>query len=121
MQDDGQRGTQGFLFYDREYWHPNTPPRFASRDKYKVNSASPTIPGLLDDAIRGFESPGMPMRWYSVYGNHDGLMQGNFTGVYPGGVRALHRDLDRRHQAHRSIRCLAPPDLQSATASCSRS
>ncbi len=90
VQDDGQRGTQGLLFYDREYWHPNAPLRFASRDKYKTTHGFPTIQGLLDDAIRGFTSPGLAMRWYSVYGNHDCLMQGNLNGVYPGGLRGLH-------------------------------
>ncbi|MDP3967669.1 MAG: TIGR03767 family metallophosphoesterase [Nocardioides sp.] len=71
------------LNYDTHYWHPHGTPKktllrtFAddiARSKYGF----PTIPGLLDAARRPFQARGLDMEWYSVFGNHDGLAQGNF-------------------------------------------
>jgi metallophosphoesterase (TIGR03767 family) len=89
VQDQGLRLVTGLRFYDANYWHPDAPPRGAGRDLYKTAHGFPTIPGLLADAIRTFSSPGLDVPWYSVYGNHDGLMQGNMNGVYPAGLRPL--------------------------------
>lgn len=54
------------------YWHPGTP---------GVDDPStagfPEIPGLLEAAIAPVTSPGLEFPWYSTYGNHDGLLQGN--------------------------------------------
>lgn len=44
-------------------------------DQYK-DRGFPTVPGLLHAAIQRHASPGLDMRWYSVFGNHDDQMLG---------------------------------------------
>lgn len=66
------------LYYDKHYWHPNPPPGNKAVDQYKANHGFPTIPGLLDAARRPFKAAGLDIPWYTVFGNHDGLVQGNF-------------------------------------------
>ena len=66
------------LYYDRHYWHPHSVPAGKQPDKYKVEHGFPTVNGLLDAARRPFAAPGLDIPWYSVFGNHDGLVQGNF-------------------------------------------
>jgi metallophosphoesterase (TIGR03767 family) len=41
----------------------------------------PAYPGLMDRAQRPFEAAGLRVPSYSVFGNHDGLVQGNEDGV----------------------------------------
>lgn len=36
------------------------------------------VPGLLDAARRSFAAEGLAMTWYTAFGNHDGLVQGDF-------------------------------------------
>jgi metallophosphoesterase (TIGR03767 family) len=66
------------LYYDRHYWHPHPVPAGKQPDKYKAEHGFPTVPDLLNAARRAFTAPGLDVRWYSVFGNHDGLVQGNF-------------------------------------------
>ena len=66
------------LYYDRHYWHPHPVPLGKQPDKYKAEHGFPTVNGLLNAARRPFAAPGLDVRWYSVFGNHDGLVQGNF-------------------------------------------
>lgn len=58
-------------FRDPHYWHPEDGPDF-----YK-DRGFPARPGLLAAAIRPFRAGGLRTRWYTVYGNHDGLLSGN--------------------------------------------
>jgi metallophosphoesterase (TIGR03767 family) len=67
------------LSFDPAYWHPNDNPR---TDSYKRDLGYPTRHGLLDAAITAFTPVGLPCPWYSVYGNHDGLIQGNSPPVW---------------------------------------
>ena len=81
VQDDDE----GVGYYN-DYWHPDAPPGTNQPDFYKANFGFPEMPGLLAAAIRSHESPGLGIPWYSSYGNHDGLLQGNAPGELPGGV-----------------------------------
>ncbi|MBT2386880.1 TIGR03767 family metallophosphoesterase [Streptomyces sp. ISL-11] len=56
------------------YWHPDS----ALRDNDK-QAGFPRIDGYLSAAIRGVNSPGLNIPWYSTFGNHD-LLSG---GCYP--------------------------------------
>ena len=60
--------------YDRSYYHPG---EHLVDDDYKRAYGFPDRPGLLDAVIAPFTPVGLPCPWYSVYGNHDGLIQGN--------------------------------------------
>src|SRR3954453_19871132 len=42
------------------------------------------FPGLLERANERFESLGLGMAWYSAFGNHDALIQGNDPDAYVG-------------------------------------
>ena len=49
----------------------------------------PTVPGLLDAVRQPFGATGLNVDWFTVFGNHDGLVQGNFPTVLPLNVLAL--------------------------------
>jgi metallophosphoesterase (TIGR03767 family) len=69
-------------YYDIHYWHPGgTPPGLGHQlpdDIYRAQHGFPTIPRLLDAARRPFTAVGLDTPWYTCFGNHDGLAQGNF-------------------------------------------
>lgn len=62
--------------WDDRYWHPDGPPPGAEPDRPTALFGYPTIPGLVEAARRDVVSPGLDLPWISVYGNHDGLLQG---------------------------------------------
>ncbi|HKY56890.1 MAG TPA: TIGR03767 family metallophosphoesterase [Aeromicrobium sp.] len=65
---------------DPNYWHPHGEiPTDRAREAYGF----PTVPGLLDKSRKPFEAAGLNVDWYSVFGNHDGLTQGNFPTNLP--------------------------------------
>jgi metallophosphoesterase (TIGR03767 family) len=81
------------LTYDHHYWHPeNTNP---NSDFYKKFHGFPAYPGLLSAAIAPFTATGLDIPWYSVFGNHDGLLQGNaptnpaFEAIATGPVKVV--------------------------------
>lgn len=57
---------------DPYYWHPET-----GYGQATSVHGFPVVPGLLDAARAPFQAAGIGVPWYSVYGNHDGLVQGN--------------------------------------------
>jgi metallophosphoesterase (TIGR03767 family) len=63
---------------DPHYWHPDPVPDSASADLARTSYGFPTVPGLLEAARRPFTAYGLSIPWYVAYGNHDGLVQGNF-------------------------------------------
>src|SRR3954447_16656786 len=78
------------LYYDTHYWHPGGTPTGLGRpleaDRYRSVYGFPTIPRLLDAARRPFTAAGLNIPWYTCFGNHDGLSQGNFpTKTIPTG------------------------------------
>ncbi len=66
------------LYYDTHYWHPGGTPVGKQADRYRAEYGFPTIPKLLDAARRPFTAAGLNIPWYTCFGNHDGLAQGNF-------------------------------------------
>ncbi|MFN2594288.1 MAG: TIGR03767 family metallophosphoesterase [Actinomycetota bacterium] len=66
-------GIQSAEWADVEYWHP-TP---AIADKYKQQWGFPEYPGTLETVVKPFKATGIGVPWFQVFGNHDGLMQGN--------------------------------------------
>ena len=66
------------LYYDTHYWHPAGPRSASDRDRYRTEYGFPTLPKLLDAARRPFTAAGLNIPWYTCFGNHDGLAQGNF-------------------------------------------
>lgn len=67
-----------FLYYDTHYWHPGGTPLLKQDDIYRAQHGFPVIAHLLDAARAPFDAVGVRMPWYTCFGNHDGLMQGNF-------------------------------------------
>jgi metallophosphoesterase (TIGR03767 family) len=66
---------QDSLTFDQHYWHPEDAD--PAGDFYKKFHGFPAYPGLLAAAIAPFTATGLKIPWYTVYGNHDGLLQGN--------------------------------------------
>lgn len=85
--------------YDEHYWHPDevASPVSSEPDQYKRFYGFPSYPGLLEAAIAPFMATGLDAPWYSTYGNHDGLLQGNaptnpvFEGIATGPVKIIGR------------------------------
>lgn len=74
---EGVAGGEG-ADYDPYYWHPE-PPRGAPADVFRREHGFPEVPGLLAAATRPFTAVGLPMPWFAVHGNHDGL----YGGIFP--------------------------------------
>ena len=76
---------------DLNYWHPD--PGVA--DLYKTNFGFPDAPGFLEKALEPFEAVGVGVPWYTCFGNHDGLVQGNapanplFDRISQGGTKVI--------------------------------
>jgi metallophosphoesterase (TIGR03767 family) len=84
--EDAYEGVQDQdpLTYDISYYHPDgTPDRpGAEDDNDRRFRGFPEIPGMLDAAISRIEPVGLNVPWYVAYGNHDGLVQGNFPASF---------------------------------------
>jgi metallophosphoesterase (TIGR03767 family) len=70
-------GVGGSDDQDTHYWHPDGTPLFGTVDQARGTYGFPTVPGLLTQCRAPFSSTGIGVPWYSVFGNHDGLVQGN--------------------------------------------
>lgn len=73
--------------WDDRYWHPDGPPEGVEPDRPTALYGYPMIPGLAEASRRDVLSPGLDLPWLSVFGNHDGLLQG--TVAPDADVRAL--------------------------------
>ena len=71
----------------RRFYEPNgrsdgpgySPSMAANRRGAGRSVASRDYRGLFEEMNRPFETVGIGLPWYSVYGNHDSLVQGNFA------------------------------------------
>ncbi len=66
-------------YYDVNYWHPGGTPHGvrAGADMPRAKYGFPVVQKLLDACRRPFDATGLGMPWFTAYGNHDGLVQGN--------------------------------------------
>lgn len=98
---DTFEGVQGFdspEYYDPHYWHPDPidDPVDRAPDDYKRFYGYPDYPGLLTAAINPFVASGLLGPWYTCWGNHDALVQGNeqpnpaYEAIATGGTKVLH-------------------------------
>ena len=69
---------QDALTYDVHYWHPDGTPTGQADDHYRRLHGYPVVQGLLEASQAPFTPIGLSIPWYTAYGNHDGLVQGNF-------------------------------------------
>ncbi len=70
-------GVSDQIAYHPRYWHPDGPPAGQAPDVPTSVHGFPTLPGVLDTSRAPFRPKGIGMPWLSVFGNHDGLVQGN--------------------------------------------
>ncbi|HVF75222.1 MAG TPA: TIGR03767 family metallophosphoesterase [Acidimicrobiales bacterium] len=81
------------LTFDPHYWHPED--EDPEGDQYKKTYGFPAYPGLLVAAVAPFTATGLTAPWFTVNGNHDGLVQGNapensaFEAVATGSVKVV--------------------------------
>lgn len=66
---------------DSAYYHPGGRPLFTKLDNYRAKYGFPGVPNLLNVCRRPFTSTGLRTPWYTVFGNHDGLVQGNVPSL----------------------------------------
>ena len=91
---DGVRGG-GQVGQDAGYYEPDgegdgdgyTPDRARNAAEVPGPHADVTVrdfPGLFEAAQQPFEAVGLDMPWYSAFGNHDALIQGNSSDAFAG-------------------------------------
>ena len=69
----GYDGVQRVDWPDDIYWRPDAP---KGGDNFQVAFGFPTHPGMLDEAMREFESEGLAVPWLPCWGNHEQVCQG---------------------------------------------
>jgi metallophosphoesterase (TIGR03767 family) len=93
--NSGRRGTCGIkkpplyggMRGGGRFYEPNgrgdgsgySPSQSVNRRAAERSVASRDYPGLYEQMNRPFRANGIGIPWYSVFGNHDGLVQGNFA------------------------------------------
>lgn len=86
------------LYYDAHYWHPDGAPLGVTADEPHTRWGFPSVPGLLEASRRPFDAQGLAMPWYTAFGNHDPLVQGNFP-----------RSMQLDNVAVGSLKLVSPP------------
>ncbi|MGD0834354.1 MAG: TIGR03767 family metallophosphoesterase [Candidatus Dormibacteria bacterium] len=67
-------GVQSVAWPDDIFWIPDGRPE--APDMFQRDFGYPVATGLLERAIRPFDSPGLRVPWLGCHGNHDGLCRG---------------------------------------------
>ena len=133
--DSGRRGTCGLkkppLFAGmrggKRFYEPNgrgdgpgySPSQAANRRSVGRSVASRDYPGLFEQMNRPFRPVGLgTIPWYSVFGNHDGLVQGNFAqnGLFDNVVVSCRKVTRYSKEAFEKIR----PKLEGGVTSAER-
>jgi metallophosphoesterase (TIGR03767 family) len=77
----GVRGARRYYEADGNKDGPGySPLERVNRRTVKRSNAMRDYPGLLDEMNRPFRAKGLGVPWYTVFGNHDALIQGNLPG-----------------------------------------
>jgi len=132
--DSGQlgryEGVMDWAHYDVHYWHPEGTPAGGLVDRPRALHGFPVIHGLLEKALAEFTAEGLRMPWYSAYGNHDSLLQGNLPHIWgstdyatadhkavelPTGVSLVRLALDLLRVSPHAIRELVSGDFRTVT------
>jgi metallophosphoesterase (TIGR03767 family) len=74
-------GVGGPTDWDSSYYHPGGRPFLSKLDNYRAKYGFPSVPTLHNVCRRPFTSTGLGTDWYSVFGNHDGLVQGTVPSL----------------------------------------
>ncbi|MDT4915734.1 MAG: hypothetical protein QOH89_434 [Pseudonocardiales bacterium] len=74
-------GVGGATDPDTAYYHPGGRPLFTKPDNYRAKYGFPAVSNLHTLCRKPFTSTGVGTDWYSVFGNHDGLVQGNVPSL----------------------------------------
>jgi 3',5'-cyclic AMP phosphodiesterase CpdA len=76
MPDSGEPGYDGVQRVDWPgdlFWKPDGEP---DGDMFQRDHGFPRLPGLLDEAMKSFESKGLRVPWLRCWGNHEQVCQG---------------------------------------------
>jgi 3',5'-cyclic AMP phosphodiesterase CpdA len=79
-EPDGSSGTKD----DGDGYSPDRARNQAEVPGPQADVTVRDFPGLLEGAQKPFEAQGLGMPWYSAFGNHDALVQGNSPEAYAG-------------------------------------
>lgn len=134
---DKYEGVADWVKYDARYWHPEGTPEGGIDDLPRALHGFPIVRGLLDAARAPFDAPGLRtadgahLPWYSAYGNHDALIQGNLphlpdsseyaTGTHkavelPTGTDLVHLAIDIASVSPHAVEQLIAGDFRTVSA-----
>lgn len=123
-------GVMDWAHYDVHYWHPEGTPVGSLVDRPRALHGFPVVHGLLEKALAEFTAEGLRMPWYSAYGNHDALLQGNLPHIWgstdyatgdrkavelPTGISLVRLALDLLRVSPHAIRELVAGDFRTVT------
>lgn len=85
-----------------------SPDREANRAAVGADVTVRDFPGLLEAANRPFSTVGLDVPWYSAFGNHDALIQGNSGDAYVGPYGPTDREVSDPRIQTIAVGCRKP-------------